>query len=82
MSDIKSKADRLSETIRILKKLKEVGISSESYPYGQIQDLMTAWVNDGQKVSEEIDFVSHIGELVLPDKYNQTATLHLKSKNK
>jgi hypothetical protein len=80
MSGIKSKAERLKETITLLKKLPEVGIARESWAYSQVQDLMTAWVNDGPAVTEKIDFESHWGTLVLPIKEGNVSSLDLKVK--
>lgn len=80
MSDIKSKAERLKETITLLKKLPEVGIARESWAYSQVQDLMTAWVNGGPAVTEKIDFESHWGTLVLPVKKDKVSSLDLKVK--
>ena len=80
MSDIKSKAERLKETITLLKKLPEVGIARESWAYSQVQDLMTAWVNGGPAVTEKIDFESHWGTLVLPVKEVKVSSLDLKVK--
>ena len=80
MSDIKSKAERLKETITLLKKLPDVGIARESWAYSQVQDLMTAWVNGGPAVTEKIDFESHWGTLVLPIKEGKVSSLDLKVK--
>ena len=80
MSDIKSKAERLKETITLLKKLPEVGIARESWAYSQVQDLMTAWVNGGPAVTEKIDFETHWGTLVLPVKEGKVSSLDLKVK--
>ena len=80
MSSIKSKAERLKETITLLKKLPEVGIARESWAYSQVQDLMTAWVNGGPAVTEKIDFDSHWGTLVLPIKEGNVSSLDLKVK--
>ena len=80
MSDINSKAERLKETITLLKKLPEVGIARESWAYSQVQDLMTAWVNGGPAVTEKIDFESHWGTLVLPVKEGKVSSLDLKVK--
>jgi hypothetical protein len=44
---LKSKGERLKETITLLKKLPQVGVARESYAYSQVQDLMTEWVNGG-----------------------------------
>ena len=80
MSGVKSKAERLKETITLLKKLLEVGIARESWAYSQVQDLMTAWVNGGPAVTEKIDFDSHWGTLVLPIKEGNVSSLDLKVK--
>jgi hypothetical protein len=80
MSSVKSKAERLKETITLLKKLPEVGIARESWAYSQVQDLMTAWVNGGPAVTEKIDFESHWGTLVLPVKEGNVSSLDLKVK--
>jgi len=82
MSGVKSKAERLKETITLLKKLPEVGIARESWAYSQVQDLMTAWVNGGPAVTEKIDFESHWGTLVLPIKEGNVSSLDLKVKVK
>ena len=82
MSGVKSKAERLKETITLLKKLPEVGIARESWAYSQVQDLMTAWVNGGPAVTEKIDFDSHWGTLVLPVKEGNVSSLDLKVKVK
>ena len=80
MSSVKSKAERLKETITLLKKLPEVGIARESWAYSQVQDLMTVWVNGGPAVTEKIDFESHWGTLVLPVKEGKVSSLDLKVK--
>ena len=80
MSSVKSKAERLKETITLLKKLPDVGIARESWAYSQVQDLMTVWVNGGPAVTEKIDFESHWGTLVLPVKEGKVSSLDLKVK--
>ena len=80
MSDIKSKGERLKETITLLKKLPEVGIARESWAYSKVQDLMTVWVNGGPVVTEKIDLESHWGTLVLPVKQGKVSSLDLKVK--
>ena len=76
----KSKGERLKETITLLKKLPEVGVARESYPYSQVQDLMTEWVNGGGYKRETIDFDSHVGTLTLPIVEGQVSSLDLKVK--
>lgn len=77
---MKSRIERLKETITLLKKLPTVGVARESYPYSQVQDLMTAWVNDGPATRTTIDFESHLGELVLPIEEGKVSSLDLKIK--
>ena len=79
---VKEKAERLKETITLLKKLPEVGVAMESYPYSQVQNLMTEWVNGGGYKKEVIDFESHIGTLTLPIVEGQVSSLDLKVKGK
>ena len=79
---LKSKGERLKETITLLKKLPEVGVARESYPYSQVQDLMTEWVNGGSYKKEVIDFESHTGTLTLPIVEGQVSSLDLKVKLK
>lgn len=76
----KPKAERLKETITLLKKLPQVGIPDNSYAYGRVKDLMTTWVNDGPALTEHIDFKSHFGTLVLPVKAGKVSSLDLKAK--
>jgi len=81
MSDaIKPKAERLKETITLLKKLPQVGIPESSYAYGKVKDLMSAWVNDGPAITERIDFQTHWGTLVLPIKEGKVSSLDIKAK--
>lgn len=76
----KPKAERLKETITLLKKLPQVGIPDSSYAYEKVKGLMTAWVNDGPAHTELIDFKSHWGTLVLPVKEGKVSSLDLKAK--
>jgi hypothetical protein len=82
MSNIKSKGDRLKETITLLKKLPKVGVPMESYQYSQVQDLMTEWVNGGPGLTERLDFQTHWADIVLPENEGDVATLNMKLKNK
>ena len=82
MPYVKSKGERLKETITLLKKLPEVGVPMESYAYSQVQELMTTWVNGGPAIRETIDFVSHTGILTLPVIDGKVSSLDLKVKAK
>jgi hypothetical protein len=82
MSGLKSKADRLKETITLLKKLPEIGVPRESSAYSEVQDLMTEWVNGGPAKKEQVDFSSHWGYLRLPITSDAVSSLDLKLKKK
>ena len=80
MPDVKTKGERLKETITLLKKLPKVGVPMESYAYSQVQELMTTWVNGGPAIMETIDFVSHTGILILPVTEGKVSSLDLMAK--
>jgi hypothetical protein len=80
LTAIKPKAERLKETITLLKKLPQVGIPESSFAYGKIKEMMTAWINDGPAVKEHIDFISHKGILTLPVQAGKVSSLDLKAK--
>jgi len=76
----KTKADRLKETIRILKQLGELGYSDIDVGYKEVKRIMTQWVNDGEKVVTTVDFTrqNRVAELSLPKRADRTVSLHLK----
>jgi hypothetical protein len=82
MTEVKPKAERLKETITLLNKLPEVGVSKIHPVYDQVKGLMSAWVADGPAVSERIDFGTHWGDLTLPTKAGRVASLDLRVKRK
>ncbi len=80
MSELKSKEERLKETLTLLRKLPEVGVPQGNPVYQHIKECMSTWVNMGPAYNERIDFGSHWGELLLPVKTGRTASLELKVK--
>jgi hypothetical protein len=76
----KSKAERLSETITLLKKLPTTGVPETTYAYCRVKTVMSKWVKEGLPTSETIDFVTHWGELTLPVVEGKSASLQLKLK--
>jgi hypothetical protein len=80
MSEVKSKEERLKETLTLLRKLPEVGVPQGNPVYQHVKECMSTWVNMGPAYSERIDFGSHWGELLLPVKTGRTASLELKVK--
>ena len=79
---LKSKGERLKETVVLLKKLPEVGVPTSSYVYEQVKKEMTNWVSDGPVFDERFDFGTHWGDLKLPVKEGQVASLNLVAKRK
>ena len=79
---LKSKGERLKETVTLLKKLPEVGVPTSSYVYEQVKNEMTTWVSDGPVFDERFDFGTHWGDLKLPVKEGQVSSLNLVAKRK
>jgi len=73
-------ADRVKETVTILKKLQEVGIAATEPGYVQVKSHMDDWIKHGGQHTHEIQFPRYgrKGELVLPSRAGRTATLSLK----
>jgi hypothetical protein len=73
-------ADRVKETVTILKKLQEVGIAPTEPGYVQVKNHMDDWIKNGGRHTHEIHFPRYgrVGELVLPSRAGRTATLSLK----
>jgi len=81
MSAIKTKEERLKETIRLLHKLKDVGLfANDKQMYQQIQIVMTHWVNGGPSVEDKYDLGTHWLELTLPVYSTKAATIVLRVK--
>ena len=80
MGDIKLKEERVKETITLLNKLPDIGVTRVHPLFLQIKDIMSAWVNMGPAVSERFDFGTHWGDLTLPIKSGKVASLNLKVK--
>jgi hypothetical protein len=76
----KTKADRLKETIRLLKELQRVGISDNAFGYDEIKRIMTQWVNDGVKVNTTVELPRHGRQavLTLPNMDNKAAGINLR----
>lgn len=77
----KPKAERLQETITILKKLQEVGVPETDQGYIDAKAKLSAWVATGESAKHTVIFplVSRRGELVLPRRAGVPASLLLKA---
>ncbi len=80
---LKPAAERLAETITILKKLQEIGIGDSDPGYVRVKELMSAWVKSEATVGQDhhIDFPRHRrrGDLVLPVRPGRPASLNLRA---
>jgi hypothetical protein len=79
----KTKADRLKETIRLLKELQRVGFHTTDPGYADVQAHMTKWVADGEAFQAVIPFIRHgrDAELDLPSRADKAASINLKVVN-
>lgn len=76
----KSKADRLKETIHLLKQLGNMGYTDLTPGFPEIKAALKQWVQDGEKCEQDIDMFreNRIAELRLPKLANKAATLKLR----
>ena len=76
----KTKEERLKEGLTMIKKLKQVGISSEDFGSKNIQKAVSEWVNTGEAFKGVIPFAKYDRDahIVLPKFANETATIVLK----
>jgi hypothetical protein len=77
----KPKAERLQETITILKKLQDIGIPETDPGYVEAKVALTSWVQTGESASHTILFArfSKRGTLVLPRRAGVAASFLLKA---
>jgi len=76
----KSKADRLKETIHLLRQLGNLGYTDLTPGFSEIQATLKQWVQDGEKCDKDIDMFKNnrIAELRLPKFADKAATLKLR----
>ena len=76
----KPKAERLKETIRLLKGLKANGLSDGDGSYRAMKALLTHWVETGEAVDTKMDLPrqNRIAHISLPKGADRPATIALK----
>ena len=77
----KTKEERVTEGITILKKLREVGIDDLNPGVKVIKDAIRAWIMDGLATTvKKIDFgrFDRVGTLILPARSGVEPSLTLK----
>jgi predicted transcriptional regulator len=81
MSDLKTKGDRVKESIEILKKLRELGVLEREPGYQLTKEHFSKWVNTGEAWSGDIYFpmLQRKAEIVLPARADRVASLLLKA---
>ena len=77
MSNIKepkTKEERLTEGVSLLKQLKETGVKDNGMGFQLVKQHISEWVNTGETWAGTISFAEHgrVAELQLP-KYNNKA---------
>ena len=81
MPQQKTKAERVKESVTLLKRLMEVGIHSEDLGYKATKQVLDTWISDGLPKTETIDFARYgrIGHLTLPQDSGKPPTFLLKA---
>lgn len=80
VKQIKSKKDRLSEGINILKQLTDAGVKKNSPGFLELKEKITEWVNSESSWEGVINFFEYgrIAEVELPKYDNRAAGLNFK----
>lgn len=84
MVTYKTKAERVQEAVRILKKLQEVGIHVSDSGYHETKEYLDEWIKNGESRSYTYEFVRYGRkcELVLPSRVERAATMVLRAPTK
>jgi hypothetical protein len=84
MVTYKTKAERVQEAVRILKKLQEVGIRVSDSGYHETKEYLDEWIKNGESRSYKYEFVRYGRkcELVLPSRVERAATMVLRAPTK
>lgn len=82
VKQIKSKEDRLSEGINILKQLRDAGVRDYSLGFIELKEKISEWVKSEDSWDGTIDFRDYgrIAEVELPKYNNKAAGLNFKVK--
>lgn len=65
----KSKEERLTDGLKVLRKLQEIGVPRDNSGFTEVQAAISRWVNDGLAVIiKNINFYpfDRVGDLTLP----------------
>ena len=82
MAEVKPIADRLKESINLIKQIRDLGIDDNEPPFLQIKKYLNEWVKSEDKHIQEyeIEFARYgrKGKLTLPWKNNRSCEFFLK----
>jgi hypothetical protein len=81
MPDPKPKEDRVKESIEILKKLRDLGLSEKEPGYVLTKQKFSEWVANGEAWSGTIEYpmLQRKAEIILPARADRIASLLLKA---
>lgn len=77
----KTKEQRLKETMAIIEKMKEIGLTPKEPGFIMTKQKLSEWVNTGEAWSGTIDFpyLQRKAELILPARADRVASMLLKA---
>jgi hypothetical protein len=78
---MKTKEERLKEGMKILIKLKELGVPQDNYGFEEVKNTISRWVNDGLAVEiKKINFYpfDRYANMILPSVSGVEPTFVLK----
>lgn len=84
MSEIKSKKDKITETVRLLKQILGLGILENDPSYLQVKEYCSNWINSEEKKNfeYEVEFPRYGRKaiLTLPWKSERTCEFYMKAR--
>ena len=77
--EAKPMSERLQESMRILKKIQDLGIDKEDHSYKELSKQFSTWVKTGEAWEGVIHFYRYgrNAEVVLPSQKYKAATCNL-----
>jgi len=77
--ETKTEIERLQESLRILKKIRELGIDKDDHSYQELSKEFNKWIKTGTPWEGTINFYRYgrNAEVVLPNEKYKTATCNL-----
>jgi len=75
-------ADRVKESVHLLKQLLAGGVQETAAGYAELKERISEWVKTGKRWEGDVEFpiYGRYAEVVLPFKSSQTATIAFRVK--